>query len=274
MGPNIFIWFHPTNFLRIEGCHHPHENRPEFHRFQGNETRSFRRDLDVMRLGLPLFYFPTATWVEDGGHHLVSLPGWWFQPTHLKKMLVNMGIFPNFRGEHKKCLKPPPPPSYSYFSGLFVLWLDSHYWKVTKKKSWLLTTYPSHGMILQVGGWGLSGAHLDFHWGDEHPLPLGHEGLVPRLHPRRLTARTWKWWFGRWFLPRVKTLRFHVNLPACTTSKQPGSFSLWTFQSTLILLRWGHISPSSSLLLNKNRIDALKIANLKRNMFATCNSSE
>ena len=30
------------------------------------------------------------------------------EPTHLKNMLVKMGIFPNFRGENKKCLKPPP----------------------------------------------------------------------------------------------------------------------------------------------------------------------
>ncbi len=31
--------------------------------------------------------------------------GW---TTHLKKMLVKMGIFPKFRGENKTCLKPPP----------------------------------------------------------------------------------------------------------------------------------------------------------------------
>ena len=30
------------------------------------------------------------------------------EPTHLKNMLVKMGIFPNFRGEHKIYLKPPP----------------------------------------------------------------------------------------------------------------------------------------------------------------------
>ena len=30
------------------------------------------------------------------------------EPTHLKNMLVKMGIFPSFRGENKKCLKPSP----------------------------------------------------------------------------------------------------------------------------------------------------------------------
>ena len=30
------------------------------------------------------------------------------EPTHLKNMIVKMGIFPNFRGDNKKYLKPPP----------------------------------------------------------------------------------------------------------------------------------------------------------------------
>ena len=30
------------------------------------------------------------------------------EPTHLKNMLVKLEIFPNFRGENKKYLKPPP----------------------------------------------------------------------------------------------------------------------------------------------------------------------
>ena len=30
------------------------------------------------------------------------------EPTHLKNMLVNLDHFPNFRGENKKSLKPPP----------------------------------------------------------------------------------------------------------------------------------------------------------------------
>ena len=36
------------------------------------------------------------------------------EPTHLKNMLVKMEIFPKFRGEHEKYLKPPP----GYFSKL------------------------------------------------------------------------------------------------------------------------------------------------------------
>ena len=34
------------------------------------------------------------------------LAGWWFQP--IWKILVKLGIFPNFRGENKIYLKPPP----------------------------------------------------------------------------------------------------------------------------------------------------------------------
>ena len=30
------------------------------------------------------------------------------EPTHLKNMLVRLDHFPNFRGENKKYLKPPP----------------------------------------------------------------------------------------------------------------------------------------------------------------------
>jgi len=37
---------------------------------------------------------------------------------------------------------------------------------------------------------------------------------VRHLHSRRLTAWTWKWWFGRWCsLFHGCILRFHVNLP-------------------------------------------------------------
>ena len=37
---------------------------------------------------------------------------------------------------------------------------------------------------------------------------------VSHLHPRRLAAWTWKWWFGRGFsLFQGCILRFHVNLP-------------------------------------------------------------
>ena len=47
-----------------------------------------------------LFFFKHAlnktTWMS----------GWWFQ--HLWKILVKMGIFPNFPGENKTYLKPPP----------------------------------------------------------------------------------------------------------------------------------------------------------------------
>ena len=36
------------------------------------------------------------------------------------------------------------------------------------------------------------------------------------IHPGRLTAWTWKWWFGWWFSFSIGWFfRFHVNLPGC-----------------------------------------------------------
>ena len=51
--------------------------------------------------------------------------GWLNQP--IWKVLVKMGIFPNFRGEHQKSLKPPP--SWA-FESQTLTW--------TTKKSWLV----------------------------------------------------------------------------------------------------------------------------------------
>ena len=42
------------------------------------------------------------------GNWIAWFPSWWFQPS--LKILVKIGIFPKDRGEHKKCLKPPPEP--------------------------------------------------------------------------------------------------------------------------------------------------------------------
>ena len=39
------------------------------------------------------------------------------EPTHLKNMIVKLEILPNFRGEHKKRLKPPPIGSIPKLSG-------------------------------------------------------------------------------------------------------------------------------------------------------------
>ena len=39
----------------------------------------------------------------------IIIYSWWLFPTHLKNMLLKMGIiFPNFRGENNTCLKPLP----------------------------------------------------------------------------------------------------------------------------------------------------------------------
>ena len=40
------------------------------------------------------------------GYSAKTYSSWWFQP--IRKILVNLDHFPNFRGEHKKSLKPPP----------------------------------------------------------------------------------------------------------------------------------------------------------------------
>ena len=56
------------------------------------------------------------TWLKHKSPYIkTSLSGWWFQP--IWKILVKMGIFPNFRGENKKCLKPPP----SYLLHTFLI---------------------------------------------------------------------------------------------------------------------------------------------------------
>jgi len=36
------------------------------------------------------------------------------EPTHLKNMLVKLETFPNFRGEKKQYLKPPPTNSREF----------------------------------------------------------------------------------------------------------------------------------------------------------------
>ena len=47
-----------------------------------------------------------------------------------------------------------------------------------------------HGMILQVRFFWVS---LDIHWGDEHPLPLGHEGFGNQtLHPPKINSSNLK----------------------------------------------------------------------------------
>ncbi len=48
-----------------------------------------------------------ATMTSVKSRNLATLySSWWFQP--LWKIFVKMGIFPNFWGENKKYLKPPP----------------------------------------------------------------------------------------------------------------------------------------------------------------------
>ena len=51
--------------------------------------------------------FTTTSEGEDVGAELAG-GRMVVEPTPLKNMIVKMGIFPNFRGENKQCLKPPP----------------------------------------------------------------------------------------------------------------------------------------------------------------------
>ena len=66
---------------------------------------------------LPWLVNPIPPYYQKNGK--VMLVGGFF-PTHLKNMLVKLGIFPNFWGENKHCLKPPPgmgfftPPFHSF----------------------------------------------------------------------------------------------------------------------------------------------------------------
>ena len=50
---------------------------------------------------------------KDDDYPIVYLVGGWTQPP-LKNMLVKLETSPN-RGEHKKCLKPPPRPDLNGF---------------------------------------------------------------------------------------------------------------------------------------------------------------
>ena len=49
-------------------------------------------------------------WTNLGGLFQGTKKNWssWWLNQHHWKIWVKLGIFPNFRGEHEKCLKPPP----------------------------------------------------------------------------------------------------------------------------------------------------------------------
>ena len=57
-------------------------------------------------------------------------PSWWFQP--LWRIFVKLDHFPNFRGENKKCLKPPPRNSYKKVSLRKLTFVITH-WFARKK---------------------------------------------------------------------------------------------------------------------------------------------
>ncbi len=61
------------------------------------------------------------------GNPPVMYTGWVVEPTHLKKN-VKWEIFPNFRGENKKCLNPPPSIQLIMsWGGMFYGLLGYHY---------------------------------------------------------------------------------------------------------------------------------------------------
>jgi len=65
----------------------------------------------------------TSPLSKKGGIHIYVSKAYWLvvEPTHLKNISQNGFIFPNFRGENKKSLKPPPsipkivvPPNHPF----------------------------------------------------------------------------------------------------------------------------------------------------------------
>ena len=65
------------------------------------------------------------------------IPGWWLnQP--LWKILVKLEVFPNFRGENKKCLKPPTSLLWVLRARFPMNSVFSHKAQATAKWSWLL----------------------------------------------------------------------------------------------------------------------------------------
>ena len=87
----------------------PPENskRCQYHRNLANSLRL--KNTNKLAAGWPLVG-------KEGKFHPHEKPckassSWWFQP--LSKILVKIGIFPNFRGENNKYLKPPAPKVFS-----------------------------------------------------------------------------------------------------------------------------------------------------------------
>ena len=76
---------------------------PAFHHHFPNTTCR-RRDCCYPETWFSPLWKCFQTRYQRENHHK-HWTGWWFQP--LWKILVKMGIFPNFRGENKKYLKPP-----------------------------------------------------------------------------------------------------------------------------------------------------------------------
>ena len=124
------------------------------------------------------------------------IPGWWLnQP--LWKILVKLEVFPNFRGENKKCLKPPTSllwvlrarfPMKSVFSTRPKLpqnGLDSSCgWRVPQPATRATrNTRGARGMWISIlqqvrirpekrsSGWKLNGWNLKIHgWSTYPPL--------------------------------------------------------------------------------------------------------
>ena len=59
---------------------------------------------------LPPLNNPINNVLNFKNKHIFETIIYWLvvEPTHLKNMLVKLEIFPKFRGENKKYLKPPP----------------------------------------------------------------------------------------------------------------------------------------------------------------------
>ena len=137
----------------------------------------------------------------------INLSGWWLNQPIWKYDRQNGFIFPNFRGENKKCLKPPP-------SSLF-----------TFKKKHLFLGPPIS--IVNLGGWSDGPSPPS-----SSTAPLGKLYLSPRLWCGRSNTPKWYsliasadegsfstslyWVSGHPTYNRKSLLNGHIN-PYCTS---------------------------------------------------------
>ena len=116
----------------------------------------------VRKLGLPAPHtsWDSPTWTELNGPRkkkkkplsIKYYSSWWFQITHLKNLIVKMGIFPKDRGEYNKYLKPQPSYSLpSFFTQFAVRFQDCFFLEMLGSRS--LEILLMEEILLQLIWW-------------------------------------------------------------------------------------------------------------------------